>query len=179
MKKIQNNQKGFTMVELLVVLVIVGILAAVATPIFTGNTKKAQASEAVATMSLIRQALRDKTINGSSIPDIAAGNLANPSSDPDKPGLSIDLGVTQYFSDASFSVKAKEETDAPWNLSPTKKAHDFVIVAKGADSKDCGKSSLSDDCAINGEDVSKFQMQMDNSGQVFVSYDSGSKWDKY
>ena len=60
-----KNKQGFTMVELLVVLVIVAILAAVATPIYLANVKRSRASEAVATMALIRQSLRDYQINGS------------------------------------------------------------------------------------------------------------------
>ena len=50
---------AFTLVELLVVLVIVAILAAVATPLYLQNTRKAKASEAVATLGLLRDAERD------------------------------------------------------------------------------------------------------------------------
>jgi type IV pilus assembly protein PilA len=43
LKKFQKNQKGFTLVELMIVVVILGILVAIAVPIFnqvTGNAEK-------------------------------------------------------------------------------------------------------------------------------------------
>jgi type IV pilus assembly protein PilA len=42
----QKNQKGFTMIELMVVVVIVGILAAIAIPIYGKYIKNARISEA-------------------------------------------------------------------------------------------------------------------------------------
>jgi prepilin-type N-terminal cleavage/methylation domain-containing protein len=41
----RNNSRGFTLVELMVVIVIIGILAALAIPRFTGVTTKAKLSE--------------------------------------------------------------------------------------------------------------------------------------
>ena len=38
-KKIKKNNKGFTLVELVVVIAILGILAAIAVPRFTGSRK--------------------------------------------------------------------------------------------------------------------------------------------
>ncbi len=42
----QPNQKGFTMVELMVVVVIVGVLAAVAVPMYSKYVKNARVAEA-------------------------------------------------------------------------------------------------------------------------------------
>ena len=58
MKKFFRNQKGFTLVELMITIVIVGILAAVAVPIYTANIKKAKMSECDAALGTIRTALR-------------------------------------------------------------------------------------------------------------------------
>jgi len=53
-----TNRKGFTLIELMVVIFIVGILAAVAIPIMRGRIDSAKWSEAKAAMGSIRTAAR-------------------------------------------------------------------------------------------------------------------------
>jgi prepilin-type N-terminal cleavage/methylation domain-containing protein len=53
-----NRRKGFTLIELMVVILIVGILAAVAVPIMRGRIDSAKWSEANATAGAIRTAVR-------------------------------------------------------------------------------------------------------------------------
>ena len=49
----RKNQKGFTMIELMVVVVIVGILAAIAIPIYGKYVKQARTTEATGRMGEI------------------------------------------------------------------------------------------------------------------------------
>jgi len=53
-----ESRKGFTLIELMVVLLIVGILAAVAVPIFRGRIDSAKWSEGKVAMGTIATALR-------------------------------------------------------------------------------------------------------------------------
>lgn len=201
-----RNAKGFTMVELLVVLVIVAILAAVATPLFIQNTKRAKASEAIATIGLIRQALRDYKINANKYFNIrlSQDNIKNPippttavGSDGNLTGtygLDIDVGTSQYFSNGAFSVKLKADlgsSDFPSEVFGTPAPVDFIITATG-DTAGSNKGNVQcttggvTDCAVKADEVKDYIIKMDNSGRIAISYKDGSnesdkirKWSNY
>lgn len=57
MKKLKLGQKGFTIVELLIVIVIIGILATIGFVAFSGAQNKAKKSNAESTLSQIKSKL--------------------------------------------------------------------------------------------------------------------------
>ena len=58
MKESRTNQSGFTLIEILVVIIMVAVLAAVGIPLLSGNVEKAKLTEADGGFSAIRAAMR-------------------------------------------------------------------------------------------------------------------------
>ena len=199
-----NKKNGFTMVELLVVLVIIAILAAVATPLYLANTKRAKASEAVAALGLIRQAERDFQINNNTYFDIASNHLQDSlplladitladGSVTGNHGVAITVGTPQYFSNASYTVEAKgtgasstlaDPTAGKGDIFSNPAPVDFLITVNGKDTVVC--SSGVTNCAVKASEVGggtsatsdDYILHMDNTGRIAVSYD-GTTYSAY
>jgi type IV pilus assembly protein PilA len=56
----RSMQKGFTLIELMIVVAIIGILAAVALPAYQDYTKKAKMSEVILAASACRTTITEK-----------------------------------------------------------------------------------------------------------------------
>ncbi len=117
MKRARNN-KGFTLVELMVVAIIVAILAAVAIPLMTANKRRAIATEAEAGCGTIRTALRIYYAEHSSYPTgaTAAATSLVGIGDGDLDGTYFSEECYTFSSDASsFTVTADGDSG---NIAP-------------------------------------------------------------
>jgi len=115
MKNLINNQKGFTLVELMIVIVIVGILAAVAIPIYQSNVDKAKMSECDAALGTIRTSLRVYYAENNTYPTIAAGTAVTTTS----LGISTNDLDGKYFAPADYTIASTDSTYTITCLSNT------------------------------------------------------------
>jgi len=113
-------RKGFTLIELMVVILIVGILAAVAVPIMRGRIESAKWSEGNASAGAIRTAVRAYIAEkGPSYTAYAAdieGTL-------DSVGATLGFSATDldgaYFNQEDYTVSAVNATNATCVITVT------------------------------------------------------------
>ena len=113
--KLQRNQKGFTLIELMIVVVIIGILAALAIPRFMAATGKAKKSEAKSVLKQIYVLERayyqeyDAYISFADDADCEALGFQQPVEAKSRYNYNV---VALAGPPATFTATATEETDA-------------------------------------------------------------------
>ena len=83
----RNLQKGFTLIELMIVVAIIGILAAVALPAYQDYTIRAKVAEGLVLASSAKLAVTENSANGKAFaaswtPPVATANVENIAIDP-------------------------------------------------------------------------------------------------
>lgn len=118
-----KQQSGFTLIEIIVVVVIIGLLAAVVAPNFLGKVGQAQRSAAAADIKSIESALSLYKLDNFKYPSTSEG---------------LEALVSNPGSAKNWNQYLKDKPTDPWGneyqyLSPGQKNKDFDIWSNGAD----------------------------------------------
>lgn len=126
MKRIQQ---GFTLIELMIVVAIIGILAAVALPAYQDYTKKAKMSEVVLAASACRTAITETVQSATALPaagnwgcEVTAGSGSKYVNKIDTAANGTISVTTQGFGDTAIDTKVltlKPFQDAAFTTAPT------------------------------------------------------------
>lgn len=125
------SQGGFTLLELMIVVAVVAILAAIAIPGYQEQVRKTRRSEATAALLSVAQALeRFSTVNGTYV-----GTAGNPSATPPTPNVNAlcNRNLTYYtISCTSLTATAFEVRAVPTGQQTGDKCGTFSYTQAGA-----------------------------------------------
>ncbi len=136
MKVKRSNQKGFTLIELMVVIVILGLLAGILMPKFLGRTEQARRTKATVQIRNIESALRLFKLDNGFYPSTEQGLEALIS----EPTVGE---IPKHWKEGGYMEKGKVPLD-PWK-------NPFQYISPGINNFDYDLSSLGADEEVGGE----------------------------
>ena len=149
MEKKNTKKSGFTLIELMIVVAIIGILAAVAIPAFINYMKRAKTSEATVNMKTITEGVMsyfDKETNGVSHA-VPVNAPRTPNNAPSASKVTIDATISNLFSTDAWTATGWKPSE-PFYYRYTWQANGLCTsqpCASGADEPLAGQAVIQGD----------------------------------
>ena len=139
MKKVQ---KGFTLIELMIVVAIIGILAAVAIPAYSNYTKKAKFTEVVQAVSPLKLAVemcvQSQGLAAGAVSGCAAGSNGVPAAMPAATGYVASIAMNAGGNGEVTATGTASVDSKTFIMTPTVDANGSVTWATSGTCKDAG-----------------------------------------
>jgi type IV pilus assembly protein PilA len=157
-------QKGFTLIELMIVVAIIGILAAIAIPAYQDYTIRAQVSEGLNLAAAAKAAVAETFLNRGAAPvDRVAAGMSDEATDTNGKyveSVEVDNGVIiiTYGNEANAAIGAGNET---LELAPFVTPDGSVVWRCGGAGDPLGsatlmQSAVSDGGSLAGDDFVRY-----------------------
>ena len=130
----QRKQQGFTLIELMIVVAIVGILAAIAVPAYQDYMTRAKVSEGISAVDQIRTAVADFYTSQGHFPQtnsMGNGTTANGTYSVDRAKYASEIDYA-YVGTTSGTLALKLHTG--WNANITSSANTITYTGTGTTS---------------------------------------------
>jgi general secretion pathway protein G len=132
-----NRQHGFTLIEIMVVVVIIGILIGLVAPNILGRVDKARVTAAKTDIATLEQALEMYRLDNHAYPSTDQGLealIAKPSGEPDAKNWNLE-----------GYLKKKQLPNDPWGhvyqyVSPGQEGRPYDLYSFGADGREGGEN---------------------------------------
>ncbi len=136
------DRRGFTLVELMIVVIVVGVLAAVAVPMYQVTAERSKASEATAALGSLRDVMRTHYAEFGRYADASFTD-----------GARVTVGGVLGMSD--FDLRGRYFSSECYTFSGAPVANSFTIECDGSAS-----------VATKGAEVSTIVVTIDQSGEL-------------
>ena len=124
----KKMQKGFTLIELMIVIAIIAILAAIALPAYSDYTVRSKVSELIVSADACKNSVAEYYQSRNTLPaDLAASGCSSNSS-PYVTSLGVANGVITVVADASGGAHLPAAAAGNFVLTPTATTPDKPIT---------------------------------------------------